>query len=297
MFDLRIDLPFQELQEYVDRFSFQELDSQAHGHVPFGVILVKLVQQWKKEFGHLPSTRDEKNEFKARISNLKMLHNTDSENFDEAFSFSYRAWTPTLIPSQISKLINDPKTNNLDLKSKPFWIMLKALSDFVQLNGVLPLSGIIPDMKADTESFIYLQKLYQSKAKKDVEWMKTKVYQICDNLSISREKIPAELVELFCKNSSSLSVIRTSSLSQEYTTCIEKSKIFSSYLSESDNQFVYYLLFRSIDKFRSIHHRYPGDHHSNVDSDVGSLRKCLNGILLDLGLSSSLVSDDYIQEM
>ena len=297
VFDLRIDLPFKELQEYVDHFSFQDLDSQAHGHVPFGVILIKVAQQWKKEFGSLPSTRDEKNEFKERISNLKMMHSSDSENFDEALSFAYRAWTPSTIPFQISKLIDDPKTRNLDRKSKPFWIMVKALSDFVKVHNVLPLSGIIPDMKADTDSFIFLQKLYHSKAKKDVEWIKVKVYQICDDLGICPEKIPAELIERFCKNSSCLSIIRTSSLSQEYSYSSEKSKIFLNYLTESESHLVYYLLFRSLDKFRSIHHRYPGDHNSNVDSDVGSLRKCLNGILADFGISSSLVSDDYVQEM
>lgn len=297
VFDLRLDLPFKELQQYIDQFSFQELDSQAHGHVPFAVILLKIVQQWKKEFGKLPSTREEKNEFKSRISKLKLMHSNDSENFDEALSLSYRAWTPTKIPPQILQLIQDQKTTNLDRNSKPFWILLKALSDFVDINGVLPLSGVIPDMKADTESFIYLQKIYHSKARKDIEWMSSRVYQICDTLGIPSEKIPADLIERFCKNSSSLSVIRTSSLSQEYSSSIEKSKLYSSYLSDSDHHIVLYFLFRAIDKFRAIHHRYPGDHHTNMDSDVGALRKCLNGILLDFGISNSLVSDDYVQEM
>lgn len=296
MFDLRLDQPFKELQEYIDDFSFENFDAEAYSHVPFGVILLKVLNEWKKEHGKLPSSRDEKNDFKAQITRLKQNSN-DSENFDEALSFSYRAWTPTKIPSQIIKLTEDVKMKNLDRKSKPFWIMVKALSDFIQLHGVLPLSGVIPDMKADTESFIELQKLYHSKALLDIEWMKSRVFQICDTLGIPSDNIPADLIERFCKNSASLSVFRTSSLNQEYSNSVEKSKLYSSYLSESDNHLVYYLMFRAIDKFKALHHRYPGDHDSNVDSDVGSLRKCLNGILLDYGISSCLISDDYVQEM
>ena len=297
VFDLRLDLPFKELYEYIDNFSFQELDSQAHGNVPFGIILLKIVQEWKKEFGKLPMTRDDKTEFKARISKLKSMFTSDSENFEEASSFAYRAWTPTTISCQIVKLMNDSKAKNLNRNSSPFWILLKALSDFVQEFGVLPLSGVIPDMKADTESFICLQKIYHTKAKQDVEWIKNRAYQICDNLGISLDKVPTDLIQRFCKNSSSLNVIRTSCLSQEYTPSIEKSKLYSNHLSDNDNHFVYYLLFRALDKFRAIHHRYPGDHHDNIDFDTASFRKCLNGILLDYGINSSLISDDYVQEM
>jgi amyloid beta precursor protein binding protein 1 len=47
------------------------------------------------------------------------------------------------------------------VQSKPFWIMAKAVRDFVENEGegCLPLNGSIPDMTAETEKYIALQQL------------------------------------------------------------------------------------------------------------------------------------------
>lgn len=47
------------------------------------------------------------------------------------------------------------------IQSKPFWIMAKAVQDFVEKEGegCLPLSGSIPDMTAETEKYIALQQV------------------------------------------------------------------------------------------------------------------------------------------
>ena len=46
-------------------------------------------------------------------------------------------------------------------QSPPFWILARALRDFVadpaQGDGLLPLTGSIPDMESDTESYVQLQ--------------------------------------------------------------------------------------------------------------------------------------------
>ena len=46
-------------------------------------------------------------------------------------------------------------------QSTAFWIMARALRDFVadplQGNGLLPLLGSIPDMESDTDSYVQLQ--------------------------------------------------------------------------------------------------------------------------------------------
>lgn len=40
-----------------------------------------------------------------------------------------------------------------------FWILARAMADFVQKEGKLPLSGTLPDMKADSMSYVTLQKM------------------------------------------------------------------------------------------------------------------------------------------
>lgn len=47
------------------------------------------------------------------------------------------------------------------VQSKPFWIMAKAVRDFVENEGegCLPLCGSIPDMTAETGKYIALQQM------------------------------------------------------------------------------------------------------------------------------------------
>jgi amyloid beta precursor protein binding protein 1 len=58
-------------------------------------------------------------------------------------------------------IFNDPCTN-LTPKSSPFWIITAAVKEFVKTvgGGMLPLQGSIPDMKADTDSYVKLQMMY-----------------------------------------------------------------------------------------------------------------------------------------
>jgi amyloid beta precursor protein binding protein 1 len=45
--DLRLDVPFPALLEYVKGFDFEKMDSAEHGHVPFVVVLQHYLQVWK----------------------------------------------------------------------------------------------------------------------------------------------------------------------------------------------------------------------------------------------------------
>ena len=60
------------------------------------------------------------------------------------------------------------KTHNwlthLSAQSDSFWIIARAVAEFVaspgQGNGLLPLSGGVPDMKAESREYVKLQNLY-----------------------------------------------------------------------------------------------------------------------------------------
>lgn len=47
------------------------------------------------------------------------------------------------------------------VQSKPFWVIAKAVRDFVENEGAgnLPLRGSLPDMTAETARYITLQQL------------------------------------------------------------------------------------------------------------------------------------------
>lgn len=53
--DLRLGCPFTELLDYVDTIDLDQLDQTDHGHVPFVVILLKYVNEWKQQvlFGEI----------------------------------------------------------------------------------------------------------------------------------------------------------------------------------------------------------------------------------------------------
>ena len=88
------------------------------------------------------------------------------------------------------------------------------MREFVSESGVLPLPGIVPDMKADTENFVGLQLAYQTKAKQDfanVQERALRLWQDCrKNVILDNEEI-----ERFCKNTATLKVKRYRSLLEE----------------------------------------------------------------------------------
>jgi hypothetical protein len=59
----------------------------------------------------------------------------------------------TIVYAKLSKCIS---------KSSNFWIIARAIRDFVQNegSGLLPLPGKLPDMKADTKGYVRLQQMY-----------------------------------------------------------------------------------------------------------------------------------------
>lgn len=92
---------------------FATMDSKQHAHIPYVVILVRALEDWKKAVswhllrkhtsyvlqqqhnGQPPKTSAEKQEFKKGI--LAMKNKQDEENFDEAESQAYRAWTESIV--------------------------------------------------------------------------------------------------------------------------------------------------------------------------------------------------------
>ncbi|KAF9902830.1 NEDD8-activating enzyme E1 regulatory subunit, partial [Lobosporangium transversale] len=217
--DLRIDTPFPELIAFTKSFDFNTQDGLEFGHIPYVAILLKYMEEWKQEHGgKIPSTYAEKNQLKAAIRSG--MRSADDENFEEAINSVLRSCQPTVVPSSIKEIFNDPKCVNLTSESSSFWILARALKDFVddyaKSAGLLPLSGTIPDMKAQTDSYVTLQSIYKAKAKQDIQEVSKIVDSLLESIGLAPGSIPLQEIETFCKFSAFLKVIRYRSLEQEY---------------------------------------------------------------------------------
>ncbi|EGG14761.1 amyloid beta precursor protein-binding protein 1 [Cavenderia fasciculata] len=292
--DLRIYNPWKELEVESDNVDLSNMNAQQHSHVPYILLLVKFLKEWRNEKnnGKMPETRAEKDEFKKFF--ISKSHNSDEENFNEGVKGLFKYLQPPRVPSEVEAILNDPKTSNINQQSDDFWVLAAALKQFVDQHKVLPLPGNIPDLTSDTITYVTLQKLYHDKANADLEDFNTKVESIVSNTN--RQPIPSDSIKKFAKNSRFINIIRYRSLNDEYT--IPNTSVIQSEIEMDNNSNVnFYLVLRAVEKFNQTHNRYPGASDEDVDSDVPLLKSILATILSEISISSTIVKDDYITEI
>lgn len=206
MYDLRIDQPWQELQDYANSFSLDDLDDIEHAHVPYIVIFIKGIERWKNDHhGLLPKTHDEKKLFKTKYIEA-MARNLNSEgNFVEASQQVHRALQRTVVPEYLYELFQDDKMSEKvsDCEGSNFWLLLRALKLFVASHGVLPLPGDLPDMTSNTSNYVALQRLYCKKSSDDLHEF-TRLLTLVLNECDVPIHIPGEQIAAFCKNAAIL---------------------------------------------------------------------------------------------
>ncbi|KIJ64100.1 hypothetical protein HYDPIDRAFT_91029 [Hydnomerulius pinastri MD-312] len=198
---LRVDKPFPALREHALSLDFGSMDPTEHGHIPYVVILVRVLEDWKQSHGgNPPKTPAERQEFKKSILALKTK--SDEENFDEAEAQAYRCWNETKVPSEIASLFEDPALSPeaLSQNPSPFFHLLAALKEFTDQSETqtLPLTSTLPDMKSDTISYIHLQRLYKTRAEEEKQAFKSHL----------RAPVDDAIVDSFVKNAHALQVLR-----------------------------------------------------------------------------------------
>ncbi|RPD52724.1 hypothetical protein L226DRAFT_480353 [Lentinus tigrinus ALCF2SS1-7] len=204
---LRITRPFPALLEWARSVDLQNMDSTDHGHLPSVVILVRAVDEWRKSHdGNLPKTPAEKKEFKSNM--LAMRVKPDEENFEEAEAQAWRVWSEPAIPSDVQSLFSLPPLATSPRHNATFHALLETLAEFTKDPsgpGTLPISATLPDMKADTKSYVQLQNLYRQAA--EVEKNKFKEIFAAKHPEIAKTANPDE-VDTFVKNAHHLRVLR-----------------------------------------------------------------------------------------
>ncbi|KAI8136894.1 putative NEDD8-activating enzyme E1 regulatory subunit [Fennellomyces sp. T-0311] len=286
--DLRLGCSFKELLAYADTVDLEQLDQTDHGHVPFVVVLLKYVHAWKDHHDGLPpQTYAERNELKKLI--MADMRTPEEENFEEAIANVWRLSSSSTVTSSVRDVLNDPAAQNLEANSDSFWIITRAVREFVdnEGEGQLPLPGKLPDMKADTTNYVNLQNVYREKALADVAAVQRRVKTLLEGLNMARDSIPDSAVESYCKNAGNIKVLRYRTIKEEYAN--PRTESIASWLKEDEN-IIFYILFRGAEKFAAKYHRYPAD-----DADIPLLDEQALEVLQDIGVSDAqeLLRSDF----
>jgi NEDD8-activating enzyme E1 regulatory subunit len=139
----------------------------------------------------------------------------------------WKACTATKVPRQTEEIFKNSSCENITTESSNFWIIARAVRDFVANEGLglLPLAGNVPDMKADTPNYIAMQNIYRQKAKEDVSAVRVRVHDVLNSVGRPADSISDDEIDSFCKHASFIQVIRYRSLQEEYITEPKKSDI------------------------------------------------------------------------
>ncbi|XP_030438152.1 NEDD8-activating enzyme E1 regulatory subunit isoform X3 [Gopherus evgoodei] len=269
--DLRLDNPFPELREHMQSYDLDHMEKKDHSHTPWIVIVAKYLAKWYSEKSEqIPRNYREKEAFRELIRQGILKNENgipeDEENFEEAIKNVNTALNVTKIPSCIEDIFNDDRCINLTQQTPSFWILARAVKEFVAKEGQgnLPVRGTIPDMIADSGKFIKLQNVYREKAKKDAAAVGNHAAKLLESIGKAPESISQKELKLLCSNSAFLRVVRCRSLSEEYgLNTFNKDEI-------------------------SVY-------NYQVEDDIGKLKSCLSGFLQEYGLSVT-VKDDYVHE-
>ncbi|XP_066589037.1 NEDD8-activating enzyme E1 regulatory subunit [Prorops nasuta] len=299
--DLRLDKPFDSLKKHLDSMNLDEMNFNDHSHVPYLVILYKYLKEWIAEYGDLPRNYKDKQKLKEMIRKGMRKDENDSrnieENFEEAMKAVNTSISRTVVPSNVTNILNDERCINLTAKSSSFWIIAKAVRDFVENEGggLLPLKGSLPDMTADTEKYVNLQQIYHKQATADAEAVWRRTLQLLRQLGRASDSISEREVRLFCRHASEIYVEKGTCIADENDPkSIDTNNIVQS-LENPESMMVYYVVLRGIEKFQTEYNSYPGEFNDQVEPDIVKLKACINKLLSEWGCGS-LAKDDYVHE-
>ncbi|KHG02955.1 NEDD8-activating enzyme E1 regulatory subunit -like protein [Gossypium arboreum] len=270
--DLRLNNPWPELRGFAEAIDLNVQDPVAHKHIPYVVILVKMADEWKTSHGGtLPSTREQKREFKELLK--ARMAAMDEDNYKEAIDASFKLFAPQGI--------------------------IAALKEFIanEGGGEVPLEGSIPDMTSSTEHYVNLQKIYQAKSEADYLVLEERVRNILKKIGRDPHSIPKATIKSFSKNARKLKVCRYRSIEDEYNN--PSPAELQKYLTDEDYSIAvgFYILLRAVDRYAANFNHFPGQFVGGLDEDISRLKTTAVSLLNDLGCSGLTLTEDLINEM
>jgi len=211
--DLRLLHPWPELQAFQREKTgdLESLSDHDHGHIPYLLLLLHYLEVWKfSHDGKPPANYLEKKGFKALVEDGARKDNTEGgeENYDEAAAAVLRSLNPPSISSGFREVFDSPLCKDLKPDSANFWTIANAISQFsLQHDGLLPLPGALPDMKAQSSDYIQLQNIYKAKARSDLAEVSATIRR-----TVSGKVIDEKEIEAFCKGAQYVKLIHGRSI-------------------------------------------------------------------------------------
>uniref|UniRef100_A0A915MWN4 NEDD8-activating enzyme E1 regulatory subunit n=1 Tax=Meloidogyne javanica TaxID=6303 RepID=A0A915MWN4_MELJA len=199
---LGIDSPFPELLKLANETDLNSMTHEQHSHTPYVLLYFKAIEIWKErhsidqnieemeeganKLSFFPNIKDYKTRKEIEKILLEMRQpddkgRLDEENFMEATRNLLKSLGRTKsefqVPSNVSKVLNDPKiksSSNVSKYSKSstfnlFWLFCSALNKFISKYGHMPISGQLPDMTSDSKRYAQLLGIYREKSFEDAQ--------------------------------------------------------------------------------------------------------------------------------
>lgn len=171
-----------------------------------------------------------------------------------------------------------------------FWVHVAAVRMFVDENLVsVPLRGSLPDMTADTESYVALQRIYAEQASKDAAQVLRNATAIMEQQGVSVD-CDETTVKSFCRNICGVRVLRYRSLKNELDNCpgsgFYESALMDGALdpSKRNSASSFYPLLRAVDAFYREHGRHAGAEPNLRESDSALVHEFLSKVKDDMGV-------------
>ncbi|KAA8650939.1 hypothetical protein EYZ11_001845 [Aspergillus tanneri] len=249
--DLRLLTPWPELTAAAASVSnLDSMDDHQHGHVPYILLLLHYLEKWKQTHnGNVPSNYKEKFEFREMARSSARTNNPEGgeENYDEAVAAVLKALNPFSLRSSVREVFETEECMNLKPESTDFWIIAAAVREFYDKHKVLPLSGSLPDMKAQSADYVALQNIYKMKARKDMEEVTNIVRKLESQLEGCRFlEVQVKEIELFCKNAAHIKVIKGRAIPR-IDNDAHTLKMIRNNLSNAESRIPIYIAFEILD--------------------------------------------------
>lgn len=257
--DLRLLNPWPELLEFLEKKTgnLDSLSDHDHGHVPYLLILLHFLNVWKAlHKGQVPANYSEKKEFKALVESGARKDNSEGgeENFDEAAAAVLKSLNPPSISSGLREVFDADDCQSLKSMSANFWVIANAIRKFhTSHNGILPLPGALPDMKAQSSDYIELQNIYKAKARSDLAEV-TRSIRSSEQEIGKKSSIEQAEIEAFCKGAQFVKLIHGRPIRVAKCTAeidwTDRAKALSQELQDQDSLLPIYFAFLALDRYQ-----------------------------------------------
>jgi amyloid beta precursor protein binding protein 1 len=254
--DLRVLKPWPELVQFSEKQTngLESMSAHEKGHIPYVCLLLYYVNKWKTQNeGKLPEVYKDK----SAVRNMIGAEGGNEENFEEAYAATLKSLNPSETPSAVREIFNAQETQQLSPTSASFWFIARAVQEFWTKHGVLPLPGSLPDMKAHSNDYIALQKIYKEKARQDCAEVVAIVQQLEKSTGRSKSSIDPNEVENFCKGAKHIRLVRGRPLQTIQAGAdvkfADRAKAMVNQLTNPESLLGLYIAFLAFDDFVATH--------------------------------------------